>query len=146
MPLSQTPVKAEDRKLYVATTLPATLTDPTLYQLVGLQTGSPVGRVKGGTDVKWKGGNAKIFATTQFTQTVGVLVAADVDDGQVILRNAQVSGARIFCLLTSNISGSAAQHYGAQVGGGQEGDGTEGALSDSFDIAVIGTPVTFVVA
>ena len=140
------PIIAETLKVMVSATLPATLTAPAGYKMVGLQTGAPINRGKPSTTVRAKGLTLKIYGTIEHTQALGILAAADADDGQTILRNAQASGALVYFLRTSAVVGSTAWHYRGYVGGGQEADGVEGAVADAFEIAIVGTPVSFTVA
>lgn len=143
---STTPIIAEARKIYVSTTAPATLTDPTLYKIVGLQQSSPVTRDKPSQDVRWKGGALTIFGSMRRSQVITLLTAGTADDGQVIIRNAQISGAQIWFLLTDNVTGHPGLHYTGYVGGGAETDGVDGAIAETFTIGITGTPTPFTVA
>ena len=146
MAVSNTPKLAEPFKVYVSATAPDPLTTVAGYTIVGLQTGSPINRDKPESEIRWKGGSLTLYAAVRATQQIGVLRPDAGDDGQTILRNAQASGALVYFIRTSAVTGSTGEHYTGYIGGGAETDGVDGAIADSFAVAIASTITTFTVA
>lgn len=111
---SQGRFRGNDELLYVTTgTAPATLTDPSLYDQVGLLQSNDFESSKEeirASDKAVSGYRGVLLGNGEYNVPFSATRKNDGDTGQTTLRDAHLNDTKVYWLITTNVSGDQCKH------------------------------------